>query len=328
MTQINNITINRFYIRQGLLATLIVFGVLVLLAFSNQAKAATMLRQNNVITDGTIHLGDIFSGLRESRANKVLGPAPHPGKDMMLNARTLMRIAIAMDLSWRPTSNSDYIVLSTAATMIDQDMIKDKLSAALRDRGVPGEFDITLSSDSATEMILPQDADKNAAVQSVDINDKKDWFKAVMVAPSLDNPLQRIKVHGRIERTVEVPVLVNNIRSGTVIGASDIEMMKIPARSITQDILLSADELSGKTPKRVIMSGQPVKSQDVRDPLLVERGKSVTMIFANGGLQLTAMGKALQNGAKGDVIRVVNSASNRTVDAIITNNQEVTVRSF
>ena len=305
MTQINNIMINRFYIRQGLLASLIVFGVLVLLAFSNQVKAATMLRQNNVITDGTIHLGDIFSGLRESRASKVLGPAPHPGKDMVLNARTLMRIAIAMDLSWRPTSNSDYIVLSTAATMIDQDMIKNKLTAALRDSGVPGEFDITLSSDSATEMILPQDTDKKAVVQSVDINDKKDWFKAVMVAPSLDNPLQRIKVHGRIERTVEVPVLVNNIRSGTVI-----------------------DELTGKTPKRVIMSGQPVKSQDVRDPLLVERGKSVTMIFANGGLQLTAMGKALQNGSKGDVIRVVNSASNRTVDAIITNNQEVTVKSF
>lgn len=328
MTAIRMITGGKYLRRQVALLVLILLGSLTLFAFSSAAHAAATLRHSNVITDGSIKLGDIFSGLRDQQAGRILGAAPRPGQDMVLNARTLMRIAIAMDLSWRPSSAADHIVLSSAATLIDQDMIVDKLSSKLRDKGISGKFDLILSNKSHTEMVLPHDADKNIAVQSVEINKNRDWFNAVMVGPSLDNPLQRIQVSGKIERTIELPVLSNNLRNGTVIGKSDIHTISIPARNVNADYILSHTDLIGKTPRRIILSGQPIKAQDISAPIAVERGKSVTMIFESGGLRLTALGKALQSGSPGDIIRVVNTASNRTIDAEISGNQEVVVRSF
>ncbi len=309
------------------LLALIGLCFLALLAFPPQANAAT-LRQNNVIMNSQITLGDIFSDLREQSAKRVLGAAPRPGKDMVLNARTLMRIAIAMDLSWRPSSSADYIVLSSAATLINQEMIEEKLIARLRDQGIGGTFDLVLANESASSIILPHGEDRNVAVQDIELNRKRDWFTAVMVAPSLENPLQRIKVSGKIERTIKLPVLSNNLRKGTLIGQADIDYITVAARNVNQDYILDEADLIGMTPRRVILSGQPIKGNDVKSPLMVERGKSVTMIFENGGLRLTAMGKSLQNGAKGEIIRVVNTNSNRTIDAVITGSQEVTIRAF
>ena len=80
----------------------------------------------------------------------------------------------------------------------------------------------------------------------------------------------------------------------------------------------------GLTPRRMIAAGKPVKANDVQAPRIVARGEAVTLIYKAGALNLTARGKALEFGAKGDVIRVVNTQSNRSIDAIVTGDQEVT----
>jgi len=314
--------------RQMTLLLLAALGFMAFCIVSTSAHAAPILRHNNVISGAQITLGDIFSGLSEHQGNKVLGAAPRPGDDMVLNARTLLRIAMATDVDWRPSSNADYIVLSSAATLISREMVEDKIKADLRDHGISGEFDLTFSNDSRSEIVLPKDVEKNVAVQDLSINKNRDWFDAVLVAPSLDNPIQRIKVSGRIEAMVSLPVLSTNLRNGDVIGSNDIETIEVPARNVNHDYILDTKDLVGMTPRRMIMQGKPVRNSDLRPPLLVERGKSVTMIFEDGGLRLTAMGRALQNGARGETIRVVNDASSRTVDAEITGAQEVTVKRF
>jgi flagella basal body P-ring formation protein FlgA len=43
-------------------------------------------------------------------------------------------------------------------------------------------------------------------------------------------------------------------------------------------------------------------------------------------MSLTVQGKALQNGAIGDTIRVVNTMSNRTLDAVVVSASRVAVR--
>ena len=70
------------------------------LYFGGAAKAVD-LRQNATIEGSVITLGDIFYNL-PGNGDKVLGPAPRPGADMVLNARTLLRVAMALDLPWRP----------------------------------------------------------------------------------------------------------------------------------------------------------------------------------------------------------------------------------
>jgi len=284
------------------------------------------LKTNSVIGDNTLMLSDVFDGLPSGK-DKALGPAPRPGQDMTLNARTLMRIAIALDLPWRPAHSGEYITLSRAATVIDAVMIEDALQAEIADSGVRGEYKLAFAG-SMTEMILPLDAPANVEVQSLNLRQDKNRFEATLVAPSKEEPLQTIRVSGAIHRMIEVPVLSNTIRQGTVIGVRDIEMISIREDEVRHDMTLSADDLIGMTPRRVILPGKTVKVNDLQAPLIVERGDLVTMIFNDGGMTLTAKGKALENGAKGDLVRIANAATSRTVEGLVTAQREVVIKKF
>lgn len=89
------------------------------------------LKSNSVITSDKITLGDIFYDLKKD-SDRVLGNAPAPGKDMVLDAKTLLRISLALDLEWRPTHGSENVILKRQATIIEAkqiiDTIKEKIS--------------------------------------------------------------------------------------------------------------------------------------------------------------------------------------------------------
>ena len=50
----------------------------------------------------------------------------------------------------------------------------------------------------------------------------------------------------------------------------------------------------------------------------MQRNESIALTFAAPGLSLTTRARALQPGAVGQRIRVVNLQSNRTIDATVT----------
>ena len=57
----------------------------------------------------------------------------------------------------------------------------------------------------------------------------------------------------------------------------------------------------------------------------VNRGTGVTIIFESPTMLLTVSGRALDSGARGEVIRVKNLQSGRTVDATVISPNEVAV---
>ena len=52
-------------------------------------------------------------------------------------------------------------------------------------------------------------------------------------------------------------------------------------------------------------------------PLVVQRNEPVTILYEVPGIVLTVRGKALEAGAVGDMINVLNVQSNRTVQATV-----------
>lgn len=306
--------------------SMLIFAALIGIVVYPHSAAAVSLKTNPIIDDNTIMLSDLFAGLPEGK-DKALGPAPRPGQDMTLNARTLMRIAIALDLPWRPAHSGEYVVVSRAATVVDADMIEQALQNEIAESGVNGTYKLAFAG-RLSEIILPLDQPANVEVKSLTLRKDKNRFDAVLVAPSKEEPLQTLQVSGAIHRMIDVPVLTDTMRNGSVIGVRDIETISIREDEVRHDMVLSADELIGLTPRRVVLPGKVIKVNDLEQPLVVERGDLVTMIFNDGGMRLTAKGKALENGAKGDLVRVSNSASSRTVEAIVTAEREVLVKKF
>ena len=289
-----------------------------------KSASAASLKSMSVISSDKLTLGDIFDNL-EHNASYVIGSAPQPGKDMTLNARTLYRIATALDLSWRPSSASDQITIRREATVVSYDAIERMLRNALEDKGVHGNFNLNLSNGKPS-IILPFDINENVEVSYITYNRGKDYFKATLVAPSKENPLKKINVSGMIDRLTSVPVLTSNLQNGDVIGENDIEMIEISQNQLQNNMISNKEHMIGLTPRRIAYAGKFLQEGSLIKPQLVKRGSSVSITYTEGPLTLTAKGKALQSGAKGDIIRITNTNSSRTVDAIVTASNQVVAR--
>lgn len=288
-----------------------------------KAKAAS-LRSVSVVTGDTLKLGDIFDNVGHN-ADYVIGAAPQPGKDMTLNARTLYRIASAMDLSWRPTSTNDHIIIRRDATLISYNDIQNTLRSALKEKGVHGNFNLKLNSGKPS-ITLPKEMEENIEITAMSYDRGRDYFKATLVAPSKENPIKKIDVSGNIERLTTVPVLNVNLQNGDVISARDIEMVEIPQYEVQHNMIANKEDMIGMTPRRMAYAGKFLQNGSLIKPQLVTRGEQVNITYAEGALTLSAKGKALQSGAKGDIVRVTNATSARTVDAVVTGQNEVIAR--
>lgn len=125
---------------------------------------------------------------------------------------------------------------------------------------------------------------------------------------------------------VSVPALNANARKDDIISASDIVWMEIPERNLNKDVVMDADDLIGKTPTRTLASNRPVKYGEVKMPQLVSRGDEVTILYSMGGMTLSAKGKSQQNGAEGDIVRVTNISSTKSMAGQVTGDRVVTVQ--
>ncbi len=304
----------------------LVFALAVCMVFvvaGAKAATAVTLRSDTVISGDHIRLGDIFDGTKN--ADYVLGPAPAPGKEMILNAKTLYKIASALDVDWKPSSAAEQVILRREASILPQSEITAELEKKLKTDGVEDKFSIAYLN-APSDIVLPAGTKEEMEITAVTFDPQSDRFDAVIVAPNADNPLKRISVSGRIERQIAVPVLRNALKNGDVIGAMDIDWIDIPRAKITNGTALTEKDLMDMTPKRTIAANKPVLLNDLTPPQMVERGDAVTLIFEAGAMVLTAKGKALQNGAIGDTVRVANTDSNKNLQGVVTAHREITIR--
>lgn len=298
-------------------------GIVFLFAGARAALAAS-LKPSALVTADVFTVGDLFSGLEPHKAAYVLGPSPLPGRELTLDARALMQVAAALELSWRPVSGSDRITIRRDATLVDSDMIERALRDALEARGMESGFSLSFADGNPPTLVLPPDTPPRVSVASLDFDLEKGFFKATLAAPSADQTLAEQTVVGKIRRAVSVPVLKAPLRNGEIIGPADLSWLEMDASRVQHDILLKEENLLGLTPRLSLTPGKPVRDSDVMPPQIVARGDTVTIVYENGPLILSSKGKALENGAKDDTIRVVNIASNRSLEAIV--NADGTVR--
>ncbi len=299
----------------------LIFGMMFIL--TPAAEAAT-LKTLSVVNDDVIRVGDLFDGTSEASTAAVLGRAPQPGSDMTISARTLSRIASKYQIDWTPQATDQVIVRRDAHT-VGATEFRDALKDAFETRGVEGSYSVSLNGTNPA-IVLPRNLPATAEVTNLKYTPGRDDFTATLATPSAANPVKTINVSGVIERTIEVPVLKASARSGDIIGSTDIEWVDVSQRLLAKDAIVDADRLIGKTPTRVIEMGAPIRIKDVTNPQLISRGDEITIIVKEGGMQLTAKGKAMQNGAEGDMIRAVNVTSNRSLTAMVTGDRTVTVQ--
>lgn len=290
----------------------------------NGAYAAAPKSEITVSND-MITLADVFDGVTENHGY-VLAPAPEPGKTKTLNADDLQRISDAFSLGWKSQNGLDQAVIRRDANVIDRYAIEAELQEKLADVLGGGKFDMQLS-DRNVKINLSPDLPATVEAEDVTYDKTRGEFRAVLFAPSAANPVVKREVRGRFSALTGIPVLKSDLRAGDIISANDIVYVDTPAREVTTATIVSAEKLVGMTPRRGLAAGKQVTPADIEQPLVVKKGDVVTMTLKSKIMSLTAQGKALENGAAGQIVRIINTSSNQVVEGIVTGPQAVTVMS-
>ncbi|HYZ48202.1 MAG TPA: flagellar basal body P-ring formation chaperone FlgA [Sphingomonas sp.] len=113
---------------------------------------------------------------------------------------------------------------------------------------------------------------------------------------------------------VDVPVLTRAVERGEILSLDHFTTAERAAAQARG--ALSPQAAKGMEAAHRLMEGTIVRATDVTKPQLVRRGEPVTITMRSGGLTITTAGRALGNGAAGELVRVVAS-TNRTLDGVV-----------
>ena len=296
-------------------------GLAVGLLASAAAADAAVLRPATELSRPSVLLSDLFDDAG-AMASRVLGPSPPPGGSIVVGAAQLAAIARDYGVDWRPSSPDDQATLQRAGMALPREAVLQALQAALVAAGAP-DGDVALPGFVAP-MVSPQAA-SSVAVEQLALADDDGRFTAGLLVTGHEMAPLRLRVSGRVQAMQMVMVAARRLRPGDLVGAGDLRPARVAAATLRGTVLQDAAQAEGMALLRPVAAGQPVPVEDLRRPDLVARGDRVAMRLRSGGIEMTAAGQALEPGAQGQRIRVLNPSSRAVVLAQVTAADAVTV---
>jgi flagella basal body P-ring formation protein FlgA len=218
-------------------------------------------------------------------------------------------------------------VTRLARTLANKDLETAVASALERRFGLGDAANITVTFDrGVAEMRL--DASNSGALQPVATryDARSGRFDIAFEIANDNNPSPtKLRFSGTAIETVEVAVLTRDIDRTDTLKASDVALERRPKAEVTGEPA-SRDRSVGMQLRRAMRAGTPLRAADVVKPDFVVRDQAVTVIFQAPGLYLTTRGKAIESGAEGDTVSVLNLQSKRTLTGVVTGRGQVTIQ--
>ena len=113
--------------------------------------------------------------------------------------------------------------------------------------------------------------------------------------------------------TVRIVVPSHDIARGETISEGDLAFTTVDGSALMSGVPTKIEEVKGMQTRRMLVAGQPFRAEDVRRPIVVTKGQTVTMQFLAPGVELTAMGRAMSEGGVGDTVTIQNPISYRMI---------------
>lgn len=121
----------------------------------------------------------------------------------------------------------------------------------------------------------------------------------------------------------QVLVLARDLARGDVITANDVEWQSPQAGRTAHG--LDYDAAIGMEARRTLKAGQLILASDVKAATVIRKGDPVAIVYTAPGVRLSVDGVAQGEASLGQPVRVLNSYSKRSIDALATGHGEASV---
>ena len=278
------------------------------------ASAAELRLLSRIVVDGDeVTLGAMFGDIGEA-GDIVVARAPAPGKRLGVAVARIHRLVRGQGLVWTPVRGLKSVTVHRSGRRIPAFAIESAILEAIADEAGGKSLSITLANRNRVFFVA-----KNAAgdldVETLTYDARTGRFVAGLVAAYGTPDEAHAEYGGRAIEIVELPALNRFFKKGEIITDGDIEWLEWHAQRIPRDAVTDIAGLVGLAARRPLRPGYPVRERDVSEPVVVAKGSDVRLVYRTSKMVLTAGGRALEDGAMGSVIRVLNSHSKVVVEA-------------
>lgn len=282
------------------------------------------LKESVMVNDDVVRLGDLFEQPL-SMGDAPVAQAPLPGQTIVLDNRFLRSLIRAYSLDWAPANRYQRVLVARQAQRIDPGQVTQQVKDALRDYlGTDKEVELAFDVGDIN-LVLPTSVAPTLAVQDIRFDPVSQRFAAQLVVPASGPTLISRLVAGSVHETVQLPVLARSIAPGEVIQAADLDWLAIRIDRVAANAVTDPKQLVGFTARRPLRSGQMLRMSDITMAPAIHRGSMVTLMVQTENMTLTAQGRALEDAAIGQPIRVVNTMSNKPLTGVVKDSTIVTI---
>ncbi|MGL6533311.1 flagellar basal body P-ring formation chaperone FlgA [Aeromonas caviae] len=190
---------------------------------------------------------------------------------------------------------TDYLQEQAQAFVLDQLDIPLDAQADVKAGTIDERLPLTRCEDALTISLPARMEIRRNTTVYLKCEGEKSWDLYLPVRVSIQKPYV----------TVTVPVAKGDILSEPMLTLAYQDQTLIRG-----DYLTDPTALIGVRSKRELKPGQPIRLTQV---CVVCKGDQVTLSAENSSMQIKTMARALQDGSFGDMIRLVNTRSGRTV---------------
>lgn len=253
-------------------------------------------------------------------AKTAIFRAPDLGETGAVATARVIEALRPFDLAGIDTGGLSEVLVTRASRAITPKEIETRIVQALAgQRGLADAADLSLTLDQTLRTLQVEPSlTGELQVARLTYDPRSTRFSIALDLPG-SAILSRapLTVSGSAVQTAETVFLTRSVRRGEVLTRSDVSVERRPRAEISADRINAPDQAIGLAARQALRAGQPLRETDLKRPELVQRNEAVTLVFEMPGILLTVRGKALETGAGGDVVSVLNLQSKRTVQGVV-----------
>lgn len=315
---------------------LVLFFQLCLFMSCTFAEGITITIPEEVRVDGPFmtlaevaHIRGDDSERIKSLGQLKIGSAATPGNHMILTQELLsMRLAVTgLDLNNIAWNIPPIVTVTTNFQTINGQSVVDKGIMTIKNQ-------IGSSVDSADLSVLP-------------IGTVQDMITPVgdsVLTSSLPSGIRynaptmvrmTVNVNGQVFSTTnlrfdvklyrQVAVAAHQVRAGEILTSENLRYERMDTGHLKTGYFTDMSKVIGLETRRPLTPGMVVTDLMLNKPNVIKRGDLVNIIVRIGGMEVIVVGKAMQDGYVGQLIRIQNTNSNKFISAKVLDETTVQV---
>ena len=202
--------------------------------------------------------------------------------------------------------------VSAKALTLELDDIVEAIRAEFVEQGFDDNVELELFG-GQTKFDLGDISDAKILLSNFSAIEDDDKFTVDAEIFADGKSVATTKLVGRYFILEKILVLTKDIAKDEIIKKENLTQIIIRSNRLRDDVVKEENNLLGKQAIRTIKEGKPITSRDIRDEIVIKKGQMIMVVYKNKGLQITSKMEAIEDGAKGQRIRLINNKSNKEV---------------